>query len=295
MRQILETGAFLGLAAAVHVLAFFAMSDQDGLETGGVGGTDVLTLAAVSDAVETMVETWEAPSKTPTDVTVIDTLSSVSPISDAPPLAQALSQDAQVKIAAIQALPDLRSETEASPSVPLINTETAPPPELERKPDPVAKPEPKPKPQKNPPPKAPQKTEPKAKKSNVTSQGRAAQKAAGSGGGKAIGNSGNKSQTALSAGKAQSLMRGWQSRIQARLNQRQRTPRGDFTPSRVDINITLDRTGKVLTSKIVRSSPDPKVNQAALDTINRAGRMPKAPKNLPGGATFIFSVPLFFR
>lgn len=297
MKQVFETGAFLALAAGVHVLAFFAMPQQDGLNTGGNGGVDVLTLMAVAPTVEAMVKTWETTPQTATDLTAIDTLTPQAFMSEAPAMAQMFSQDAQVRLAATDPLPDLQVEAETSPVLPVINTETAPPESPQLKPEikPEPEPKPKPKPQKKPPPKAPKKTESKTGKSNVTSQGRAAQKAAGSGGGKAAGNNGNKSQAAISAGKTQSLMRGWQSKVQRRISQRQHSPRGAFTPSRVVINITVDRAGNVLAKKIAKPSSDPKVNQAALDTISRAGRMPKAPKNLPGSATFTFAVTLVFR
>jgi protein TonB len=57
---------------------------------------------------------------------------------------------------------------------------------------------------------------------------------------------------------------------------------------------TLDRNGKVLASRIVRTSGFSALDQETIDTVRRAQPFPPPPPNMPG-ETFDFTVPIRFN
>ena len=57
---------------------------------------------------------------------------------------------------------------------------------------------------------------------------------------------------------------------------------------------TLDRNGKVVTSRIVRTSGSAALDQETIDTVRRAQPFPPPPANMPG-ETFDFTVPIRFN
>jgi protein TonB len=57
---------------------------------------------------------------------------------------------------------------------------------------------------------------------------------------------------------------------------------------------TLDRNGKVVTSRIVRTSGSAALDQETIDTVRRAQPYPAPPPNMPGD-TFDFTVPIHFN
>jgi periplasmic protein TonB len=64
MKRLMEILAFVGLALAVHLAFALRFEIDDGVEAGGQGGAAMMTIAAASASVETMVAEWEAPPKT---------------------------------------------------------------------------------------------------------------------------------------------------------------------------------------------------------------------------------------
>lgn len=176
--------------------------------------------------------------------------------------------------------PQAIADQSITPDTPTIDTTPPPPPEK--------KPEPKPK----------QKPKEKAKqvadKASKASAGRAEQKAAGQGGQKVSGTNGAKTQNSISSGKKNKLMRVWQSKLQRRIERRKRDTRGRHPPGKVIVLIKIDRNGNLLSKGIAKSSGVTAHDKAALATINRAGRFPGAPKELPGN-TFRFHVPLKYK
>ena len=60
------------------------------------------------------------------------------------------------------------------------------------------------------------------------------------------------------------------------------------------VAFTLDRQGRVLASRIVRSSGFPALDQETMATVRRAQPFPPPPADVPG-ATFNFSVPIRFN
>jgi protein TonB len=61
-----------------------------------------------------------------------------------------------------------------------------------------------------------------------------------------------------------------------------------------ELAFTLDRTGKVVASRVVRTSGFAALDQETIDTVRRAAPFPPPPQNLPG-ETFDFTVPIRFN
>jgi protein TonB len=61
-----------------------------------------------------------------------------------------------------------------------------------------------------------------------------------------------------------------------------------------ELAFTLDRNGKVVASRIVRTSGSAALDQETIDTVRRAQPFPPPPQNL-SGETFDFTVPIRFN
>jgi protein TonB len=61
-----------------------------------------------------------------------------------------------------------------------------------------------------------------------------------------------------------------------------------------ELAFTLDRNGKVVASRVVRSSGFPSLDRETIDTVRRAQPFPSPPANMPG-ETFDFTVPIRFN
>jgi len=61
-----------------------------------------------------------------------------------------------------------------------------------------------------------------------------------------------------------------------------------------ELAFTLDRNGKVVASRIVRTSGFAALDQETIDTVQRAQPFPSPPPNMPG-ETFDFTVPIRFN
>jgi periplasmic protein TonB len=61
-----------------------------------------------------------------------------------------------------------------------------------------------------------------------------------------------------------------------------------------ELAFTLDRTGKVVASRIVRTSGFASLDRETIDTVRRAEPFPPPPPNMPG-ETFDFTVPIRFN
>jgi periplasmic protein TonB len=61
-----------------------------------------------------------------------------------------------------------------------------------------------------------------------------------------------------------------------------------------ELAFTLDRAGKVLASRVVRTSGVAALDQETIDTVRRAQPFPPPPANMPG-ETFDFTVPIRFN
>jgi protein TonB len=87
----------------------------------------------------------------------------------------------------------------------------------------------------------------------------------------------------------------WQTALMRQLNRHKRVPpgaRGRRGQWVIVVAFTLDRTGKVVVSRITKSSGLPVLDDEALDLLRRV-TFPPAPDQLPG-ATFEYSLPIKF-
>lgn len=89
----------------------------------------------------------------------------------------------------------------------------------------------------------------------------------------------------------------WQSQVIAHLNRMKRYPadarrrREEGVPQ---LQFSIDRSGRVLSARIVRSSGFPSLDQAALDMINRASPLPAPPASMPD-SRITLTVPVNFN
>ncbi|MGA9081797.1 MAG: energy transducer TonB, partial [Pseudolabrys sp.] len=60
------------------------------------------------------------------------------------------------------------------------------------------------------------------------------------------------------------------------------------------VAFTIDREGKVVASRVIRSSGFASLDQETIATVQRAAPFPPPPANLPG-QTFDFTVPIQFN
>jgi protein TonB len=61
-----------------------------------------------------------------------------------------------------------------------------------------------------------------------------------------------------------------------------------------ELAFTIDRQGRVLASRVVRTSGSAALDQETIDTVKRAQPFPEPPPNMPG-ETFEFTVPIKFN
>ena len=70
--------------------------------------------------------------------------------------------------------------------------------------------------------------------------------------------------------------------------------RGRHETGTAQLAFTLDRNGKVLASRVVKTSGFASLDQETIDTVRRAQPFPPPPANMPG-ETFDFTVPIRFN
>jgi protein TonB len=89
----------------------------------------------------------------------------------------------------------------------------------------------------------------------------------------------------------------WQSQVIAHLNRMKKYP-ADARKRREEgvprLQFTIDRAGRVLSARIIRSSGFPALDQAALDMINRASPVPAPPDTIPD-SRITLTVPVNFN
>jgi protein TonB len=85
----------------------------------------------------------------------------------------------------------------------------------------------------------------------------------------------------------------WKAELMARLNRYKRYPDTAGTGT-VMIAFSINRSGSVIASRLVRSSGDRTLDQEAIELPRRASPLPPPPANLGGGGTISLSVPIHF-
>ncbi|HEY5755549.1 MAG TPA: energy transducer TonB [Steroidobacter sp.] len=75
----------------------------------------------------------------------------------------------------------------------------------------------------------------------------------------------------------------WQGALMAHLNRYKRFPHGAAGTGVVTVAFSIDRSGRVLSSRLVRSSGDPVLDADAVSLPRRASPVPAPPPNIGGG------------
>lgn len=86
----------------------------------------------------------------------------------------------------------------------------------------------------------------------------------------------------------------WRGALNAHLNRYKRFPTGAAMGGIVQIAFTIDRSGNVLSSRLVRSSGDSALDQEAVSLPRRASPVPAPPPNV-GGGSISLTVPVRFN
>jgi protein TonB len=84
----------------------------------------------------------------------------------------------------------------------------------------------------------------------------------------------------------------WRGTLLAHLNRYKRFP-GGANPGTVHVSFSIDRSGRVLTARLVRGSGDALLDEEAVAMIRRASPVPAPPEGL-GGGTIALAVPVKF-
>lgn len=98
----------------------------------------------------------------------------------------------------------------------------------------------------------------------------------------------------LSNARVADLTRQWGNRLRARIERRKSKPRGSHGTGTAHVRFVVTADGRVTSISLARSSGIAAYDEAALNAVKRAGRLPKAPKGI-GDGPFPFTLPLEFR
>lgn len=243
MKALPEATLFLGAAAGLHLLAFSLISAPSG------------TAGAAGDGGEALITLAAAPARLAALIEAWETPPQITP--DTP----ALHSPDQPQTDSPRAAPaQTRPTLPDAPGLP--QTDTARAPTLDTSP---AKPQPAPKPQ--PKPAAPS----------------AAQKSAGQGQTGSAGAAATKSPS-LSQSQARSLTAQWAGQILSRIERKKRFPPSARGRSgAVSLTLTVAANGTLQSAQISRSSGHAALDGAAMQAVQRAGRLPAAPAALGNG------------
>ena len=120
-------------------------------------------------------------------------------------------------------------------------------------------------------------------------------RAQGSGSGQASGQSGAADVSTLSAAQQASAMQRWGARIHRSIQRAQRYPRSARRAAGTAVvALTLTPGGQLRGARLVRSSGNATLDQAALQAVRRVGRYPSAPDGLSASA-YPFQLPVRFE
>ena len=86
----------------------------------------------------------------------------------------------------------------------------------------------------------------------------------------------------------------WRGALMAHLNRNKRYPSGATSTGTVTVAFTIDRSGRVLSSRLVRGSGDPVLDAEAVSLPRRASPVPAPPPNVGGGSVTL-AVPIRFN
>ena len=328
MGRFIEVIVFSMMALVVHVVGFYSMPTE-GVQAGGVGGENAVSIIAASQQVETMVEAWDQP---PVMAPPPNQLVALSTSEEAPALTAPNSTVAIVNIPSMEA-PELPAQ-EAPAALDTNSTKPPEKPEIKKLPEHkepleeqvlkienVGKETP-PEPQKpveekqlkpeevivrklikdNIRPPLRQPIKPSAPKKDVqivrinqrSSAGSDGQLSVGKGKSAFAGTGNAKVSTGASAKQLASIKAVWGARIRRRIERVKKYPRGVRKNGRAVVILVVSRSGNLMNYRLGRSSGNGKLDAAALQAANKSGRLPAAPKELKG-ASYKFTVPIVFK
>lgn len=101
---------------------------------------------------------------------------------------------------------------------------------------------------------------------------------------------------ASAAPPSSSALPGWRSELVGRLQRAKRYPdvaRARDEQGAAAVTFTIDRSGHVLSAKLIRSSGSPSLDEEAVEMVRRADPLPPMPSELPG-STLTLTVPVTF-
>ncbi len=279
MSRFFEIFLFGVVAVGVHVAGFYSIPAK-GIQAGGLGGTEAVSIHAASQTIETMVEQWEKP---PSVEAKIKTQNKVSLNSD-----RALQIPVPISQTTTVTLPSL-----ATPALPDIEQ----PPEVEIEPAKV---------QEVRKPKLRSKRKPiqkkKITKNKVLKSDRKRKASNESQGQKAKGNAisafagAGKAKVTRGVAKKQlaSLQQVWGAKIRRRIERSKKYPRGTRKNGKATITLIIGSSGNLISYNLGRSSGTKALDTAALQAVNNTERFPAAPKELKA-KSYKFSVPIVFK
>lgn len=331
MKRWGEFLSFAAVAVALHLgLVALVLPDLDGAEAGGMGGEAVVTLQGAPDQVAEMVKEWTRPPVQQTDAPqmagtpdVVEDAPQMAALTlDAAPDTStqiaALSRDVPdptLPVVPSQAMspppPEMSQPVLQQPVLPVAqdprpktSAEAAPrpmarptaprpvaaaqpkSPQADVQPPEAPKPEPKPEPFKKPKPKVKP-----SDQNRAASAGSATQKAAGTGGTNQAGNAGKYKVKALGIGKEAKLKSIWGSKIVTRIERRKKALRGVKAKGKTTLALRIAPNGQLLSVSVAKSSGVAALDQAAIAAVKRAGKFPKAPKEL-NAKSYRFNIPI---
>jgi protein TonB len=86
----------------------------------------------------------------------------------------------------------------------------------------------------------------------------------------------------------------WRGALMAHLNRHKRFPSGAAGTGMVTVAFTIDRSGRVLSARLVRGSGDAILDADAVALPRRASPVPAPPPNVGGGSSVTLTVPINF-
>jgi protein TonB len=327
--RLIEAAVFLSVAASAHVGLWAVVPAPHGASSAGDQGTEAATVAPASAAMAALAQAWETPPETVTDIamprveTPVET-APPSPTAEAPTMTAALPNAPQFDMAApvLPAKPDptppVRPQTEmAQPTQPEVADQDVPHRQTDTRPAPAA-------PQQlaavTPPPTLPQmdqttpdstskrpvlrprelaptakaKPAPKPKPKTTASVPQAKSTAKGTARTSATAGTGGAAQTqSVSAARANALQAQWGAAIQSKVRRNATSPRGAGA-GRTKLALSIAPSGVLESVRVVASSGNATLDQAALSAVKRARRFARAPKGLTKPA-YTFTIALDFN
>lgn len=307
MMKIAEAVVFVSLATSLHIGVWAASPARDGSQAEGQSNQTAVVLQTASPAMAAVVRQWQRPPEiAPTPVAL-----PMAP-ADTPAAPDRPQAEAAMPLASLPARPDApalapppvaETEAPARVSVPDMPTPEAPvapvtdapprprPPERPSQdaalspmaPSAPAAPRAGSTPRADTAPAAPK---PPEQKPPLPSPNRQAAAPAGQAG---------KSETQSAASEARNVLQAqWGAEIQRRVHRGMVYPRKAKGSGTARVALDVDRSGKLLGLRLVRSSGVAAFDEAALEAVRRARKFSKAPDAL-SAASYSFTLSLTFK